>query len=352
MRTTDGKSMPSVDRPLPAKSQSSREDRFDREAIATVVFQEVHVLEHPQHRRKGFSRAAPPSRAAISLDENSWSATEAPQWTSPSEALIADVVSLLWDSEDAPRFGILHNAVPTLMRAANMTFDEAAVATQAFRTSLCDKVYEVLVRRFPEIVNPEGFDLKPFDYLIDGFNVNVMGNGAGFYSTKQLHFDIVEPIGSNLYGPNKNISGGLPAFADVREYCASNGLEITDILEKIVGERVLTLKPEHYLPVVEKFSIAFDVDMVGDTPFSIVLNRVVAAGVMHGATLCHKTVPDAEVMRPIRHYEYCDMSQEAADKWYATLGQSNDRAPGKNADKPFIPATLTGQASPFVIKPS
>jgi hypothetical protein len=292
---------------------------------------------------------APPTDAVIRLDERSWATNAHRDWSEPSESLIQQVVSLLWASDEPSRFALIYNGVPTLMAAANLQFKDAVLALRRFRGSLCDAVFEQLTFQFPNIVNPEYFQLKPIEAELDGWNINVNNNAPGSYSTKQLHFDVIEPLGSNLYGPNYNLSGGFPVFADLRAYCAANDLDIRDVLQKIPGERVLTVGSDHYADVLDNFSVGFAVDMVNDTPISIVLNRVVEAGVMHGATLCTKIAPNANAIRPILHYEYCDLTKAAADAWYRALNQSNNPAPGSKVDKPLIPTWLHSSDGPLVI---
>jgi hypothetical protein len=167
-----------------------------------------------------------------------------------------------------------------------------------------------------------------------------MGDDIDFRSNKQLHFDIVEPLGSNMYGPNHGIEGGWPAFADGRAYCHANGLDIKNILDKIPGTRNLTISREHYRPLLEEYTVAYEVDMVDDMPFTVFVNRVEEAGLLHGATEVRSS-GGARTRRPICHYAWDNVTAAAAERWYRALGQDGRRTPGDSADhKPLVPGWL------------
>jgi hypothetical protein len=210
-----------------------------------------------------------------------------------------------------------------------------------------------VLRDFPDVVNPLDIALDPIEFDLDGYQVNIdfMNEGLDFSSNKQAHFDIVEPLGSNLYGPNIGVMGGLPTFSDGHAYCRDYGLKITEILDKIPGTRNITFAPEHYRPLIEDYSVAFEVDMVHDMPFTVLINRVEEAGLLHGATAVQAAEPLADARRPIGHYAFDNVTDEAAAQWYAELRQPPARSSGDtSATKPLIPAGLGPIREPRVIR--
>jgi hypothetical protein len=299
-----------------------------------------------------FSRHNPPAGAVIRIRPEHLERTGGELLPGPAESLVREVSARLW-APGAPRFALLHNALPTFRSAVpGGSFQQALEWARVFRGALCTRVFARLCESFPEVLNPLGLELSPIEFDLDGYHVNrqFMGDDIDFRSNKQAHFDIVEPLGSNLYGPNVNIQGGFPAFADGRAYCQDHGIGITSILDKIPGSRNLTLKPLDYRILLTDYTVAYALDMVNDTPFTIFVNRVEEAGLLHGATAVRTQDPQHAAMRPISHFAWDNVTAEAADLWYRALGQSNQRVAGDPAGhKPLIPPSLHLAGGPPLI---
>ena len=294
-----------------------------------------------------FSRLRPPMEAVIRVSPEMVAAADPPQ------SLVDLVEARLWGGPQAYRMALLYDAVPAFQEAHGISFGRAVESVKIFRRKLCHRVFAAIIHDFPDAINPLGIALDPIEFDLDGYQVNIdfINEGLDFSSNKQAHFDIVEPLGSNLYGPNIGVAGGLPAFSDGYAYCRDHGLKITDVLDKIPGTRNISLVPEHYRPLIEDYSVAFDIDMVHDTPFTVLINRVEEAGLLHGATTVTAAEPLAVARRPIGHYAFDNVTDEAAAQWYAELGQPPTRSPGDtSASKPLIPARLGPIREPRVIR--
>jgi hypothetical protein len=299
----------------------------------------------------GFSRELPPSGVLfrIGLEDLNIDARNGPR---PAAAFSAAIAGRLCGDNGAPRFAIAYNAVPEFL-AMGKSFQESVEWVRILQRELCASVFSLLCLSAARTLNPLGIDLEPIEFDLDGYHVNkrFMGDDIDFRSNKQAHFDIVEPLGSNLYGPNVNIDGGLPVFCDARSYCQAHGISITGILDKIPGTRNLTLEPAHYRALLEDYTVAYNLDMTHDTPFTIFVNRVEEAGLMHGATTVAKHDPGRGAQRPIRHYAWDNTTAGAAGEWYGRLGQSNERTAGDSAGhKPLIPPSLQLERGPVVIQ--
>jgi hypothetical protein len=292
-----------------------------------------------------FTAHAPPARSArrltlddVELTAAGGEATEA--HIRASDRLVAEVAARLWGSPESDRLVLLHGALGMLTADLDVERNTAERLVLDLRRDLCFRAFSHVRQRFPDVVNPRGLVLDPIEFWLDGYDVNenFMGGGLDFASNRQLHFDIVEPLGSNLYGPNLNMAGGLPVFADAAAYCRDSGVRIRDVLDTIPGTRNLTLAPQHYAPLVAGYAVAFDVDMTDDTPFTVFVNRVEEAGLVHGATDPHLVDPAAPRRRPICHYAFDNVTDDAAADWYAALGQTGRRSAGDTSrPKPVVP---------------
>lgn len=299
----------------------------------------------------GFHRLRPPSGALIRITPSLLLAEAGELTWHPSAALVHAVTRCLALTGTSPRLALVHHAMPTF-RAAGLAESEAVEWTRRLRRELCDQAFERLCERYPDELNPSGLPLEPIEFDLDGYgiNVNFMGDGIDFRANQQAHFDIVEPLGSNLYGPNVNIRGGWPVFCDGRAYCRDRGLDIREILDKVPASRNLTFRLPHYRALLEDYSVAYQVDMTDDTPFTVFVNRVEEAGLLHGATEVAKADPGTDAQRPIRHYAWDNVSPAAADRWYAELGQENRRTPGEpHRLKPLIPESVRTARTPLLI---
>jgi len=257
----------------------------------------------------------------------------------PSHEFILKVCDLLYFNKGANGF-LFFCDLHKILLSKGYSKIESKFCINSFRKNLVDNIFKIFYDKIPEIINPLNLELNPYEFFVEGFNINnnFQDSGIDFYSTKQLHFDIVEPLSSNLYGLNKNISGGLPVFADCKMYCKDKGLKIIDIVEKIPGNRIITLKKDHYLNVLEKYSFAYDLEMTNDLPFSIYLNGITEIGILHGAT---NPVPIDNTMpseRPIIHYSYDNHDAEATELWYKKINFSVERRAGNpSKPKPLLP---------------
>lgn len=277
----------------------------------------------------GFSRLNPPVGVLFRIAPAMVTApTGEPTWHPPAD-LVQAVAERLNPATAAPGLALIHGAVPAF-RAAGLSWTTAVEWTRRLRRELCEQVFELLCEHHPGQLNPLKLDLSPIEFLLDGYgvNVNFMGYGLDFRANQQAHFDIVEPLGSNLYGPNVNVRGGWPVFCDGRAYCRDHGLDIRDILDKVPASRNLTFQLPHYRTLMEDYAVAYQLDMAEDTPFTVFVNRVEEVGLLHGATEVEPIDADADVERPIWHYAWDNVTSEAADGWYEALGQRNLRSPG------------------------
>jgi hypothetical protein len=306
--------------------------------------------------RRGFGRFNPPKNALFKLKPEDFQNNGKQLTPHPTSKVIAEIANRLWGQDDSPRFALLYNAIPILLEAG-FTFENAVKHIRTYRNNLYNAVYDILNNLYSDVINPFRISYEPNEFEAEGYNINrnflrgEEGEAIDFYTTKQLHFDIVEPLSSNLYGPNENIKGGLPAFADGWAYCERYNVRVNDVLEKIPGSRILTFQREHYKTLLEEFTIVFDIDMTTDTPFSIFLNRVEEACLLHGATSASIIDPAKSAKRPLSHYALDNLTNEASEQWYRTLGKDPGRIEGNpSAPKPLIPHGIYLEEQPPVLQ--
>lgn len=257
----------------------------------------------------------------------------------PNKEFVSKALRLLWFDKSASGFLIFSDLYRTLLKLGHSK-SKSKEMTNEFRKKLVDDLFTLLMNKIPKIINPFNIVLKPYEFEVEGYNINLnfQDSGIDFYSTKQLHFDIVEPISSNLYGINKNIEGGLPVFANCQLYCQDNKLDILTIIDKIPGNRIITVKKEHYLAVLEDYAFAYEVDMDNDMPFSVYLNRVREVGILHGATTPVPINIKEPSERPLIHYSYDNHEVETTKIWYKILNLSHERLEGNpSLPKPIKP---------------
>ena len=304
-------------------------------------------------RFAGFGRYNRPERAAVRVVPAMLEHAGNRSGYRPGQNLVNLVSELLWGGPQALRVAILYDVVPAIQEKGGLSFSAAVECARIFRRELCGRVFGIILGRYPEVVNPLGIALEPIEFDLDGYqvNINFMNGGLDFSSNKQAHFDIVEPLGSNIYGPTVNVRGGFPVFSDGYSYCRDHDLNILDILAKIPGTRNLTVAPEHYLPLIEDYTVAFEVDMVTDTPFTVFINRVQEAGLLHGASAVEVVGPRQAARRPIGHYAWDNITADAADRWYEAVDQPPTRATGDtSAAKPLVPGWMNPTREPPVIR--
>lgn len=297
-----------------------------------------------------FDRDHPPVNALIQIEAEHVEFQQ--DQVLPTDKLIQLVVDSLWFGATAQRFVVCYGAMPLIRWLAKAGVEAATLHVISLRKRLCYAVFSELVRREPLVFNPLGFDLRPIEYEIDGLNINpnFMGTGLDFFSTKRLHFDILEPLGSNLYLPTSNICGGWPVFADLRAYCWDHKLRPTDIIEKIPGTRNFTIGAPHYSVVLEQYTVAFDVDTTEDAPFTLMVNLIEQAAVMHGGTDVTIVNQAKPASRVLRHYAFDATTDEDLLLWYNSLGYAPTRAPGDPAAQKRLIIDGSDTPSPLVLK--
>jgi hypothetical protein len=255
----------------------------------------------------------------------------------PPPDLVDAVAAKLWGDPHSTRFAIVRGAIPCLLRQ-DLSRAQAVRIMRVFQEEFCHAVFSLLLRRYPSELNPFDLPLAACSFDMDGIylNENFLGRGIVFHSTKQLHFDIVEALGSNLYGLNENISEGEPIYADAMAFCLDHGLEIRDQLVKIPGSRIFSLRETVYGQVLSNYAVVIDVDLDDDMPMTMNVNLIDEAGLMHGAlspTLVHA---DRRGLRPIRHYAFDAEDQASVARWYAAFNYDPEKVAGDPANPKYL----------------
>ena len=157
---------------------------------------------------------------------------------------------------------------------------------------------------------------------VDGFNKNTHftpnsdhTESREFLTTKCVHFDAATPFIGNVYGPNTNITGGLPIVCDTREFCASTGIDPADLLELMPHSYNVAVKEEYTDRILADHSVAVDVDLQNDM-IMIVLNNEVAGGLAHAGSMPQLADPAKPGKRPLRHIEFQFADGADLNTWY------------------------------------
>jgi hypothetical protein len=157
---------------------------------------------------------------------------------------------------------------------------------------------------------------------VDGYNKNTRftpnadhTESREFLTTKCVHFDAATPFIGNVYGPNTNITGGLPIVCDAREFCASNGIDPADLLELMPHSYNVAVKEEYADRILRDHSAAVDIDLRDDV-ILVVLNNEVAGGLAHAGSAPELADPAKPGRRPLRHIEFQFPDGECLRQWY------------------------------------
>ncbi|WNG17581.1 hypothetical protein [Cystobacter fuscus] len=140
-----------------------------------------------------------------------------------------------------------------------------------------------------------------------------------FVTTKCIHFDAATPFIANLYGPNQNISGGLPMICDTRRFCQDKGIDPKSLVENIPNNYNVAVKQEFYGELLANYSFALKLDLENDVVM-IVLHNEVTGGIAHAATQPVLAEAGRSARRPIRHIEYQVAGADDLKRWYDHYG--------------------------------
>lgn len=161
---------------------------------------------------------------------------------------------------------------------------------------------------------------------VDGYNKNKNFTpnsdhtaSREFVTTKCVHFDAATPFIANVYGPNQNISGGLPMICDTRQFCQDKGLDPKSLVENIPNNYNVAVKQEFCEEILADYSFALKLDLEKDVVM-IVLHNEVVGGLAHAATQPVLTDAGRGARRPIRHVEYQVAGTDDLKRWYDYYG--------------------------------
>ncbi|RKH44731.1 hypothetical protein [Corallococcus sicarius] len=187
---------------------------------------------------------------------------------------------------------------------------------------------------------------------VDGYNKNKSftpnsdhTESREFVTTKCIHFDAATPFIANLYGPNRNISGGLPMICDTRKFCQDKGIDPKSLIENIPNNYNVALKQEFYDEVLNDYSFALKLDLENDIVM-IVLHNEVVGGVAHAATQPMRPDANRDARRPIRHVEYQVPGTEDLKRWYDFYGLTLFKADDHKED-PTVSRYVRGELNSF-----
>ncbi|WP_378729912.1 hypothetical protein [Nocardia brasiliensis] len=158
---------------------------------------------------------------------------------------------------------------------------------------------------------------------LDGFNKNVAftvnsehTESREFLSTKCVHFDSATTFIGNVYGPNTNITGGLPIICDTREYCRKKGLDPADLVELMPHSYNVAVKQEYADEILAEHAATVDADLIDDM-IMVVLNNEVSGGLAHAGSTPRLADPTKPGKRPLRHIELQFADDQNLRNWYS-----------------------------------
>ncbi|WP_069166876.1 hypothetical protein [Nocardia altamirensis] len=176
-----------------------------------------------------------------------------------------------------------------------------------------------LSKHTPVVMNYQkvsGVDLDGFNKNV-GFTVNAEHTQSReFLSTKCVHFDSATTFIGNVYGPNTNITGGLPIICDTRAYCRAKGLDPADLVELMPHSYNVAVKQEFAEEIIAEHAATVDVDLVDDM-IMVVLDNEVADGLAHAGSAPRLTDPSKPGKRPLRHIELQFDDDENLKNWFS-----------------------------------
>lgn len=294
-------------------------------------------------RFRTFTRSNPPRNVFYGLTVDDFAQDAAGWRPAPRPDLVEAVAARLWGDPTATRFAIVLGGIPCLT-SQGLSRSAATQVMRAFQQTFCDAVFSRLLQRYPAEINPFALPLTGCSFDMDGIylNENFLGRGIVFHTTKQLHFDIVELLGSNLYGLNENIVEGKPIYADAMAFCLDHDVPIRSLLVKIPGSRIFTLHESAYGRVLTDYAVIIDVDTDDDMPMTMTVNLIDQAGLMHGAISPAIADHGRRGVRPIRHYAFDAEDDASIARWYAGFNHDTEKVAGDLGNpKPLLQAGAT-----------
>jgi len=252
----------------------------------------------------------------------------------PATALVDAVVRAV---EHKHGFAVLHGA-GTLLTARGLDVHAEASAETARR--YYEAIFRAAVARF---------DLSRYSPVkvaydriakmdVDGYNTNKSftpnsdhTESREFVTTKCVHFDAATPFIVNIYGPNQNITGGLPMICDTRTFCKDKGIDAKALIENIPNNYNVAVKAEYCEEILRRYSFALDVDLDDDVVAIVLFNEVIG-GVAHAATTPDRADATHPARRPIRHIEFQVATTEDLKAWYDFYGLGLTKAVDSKVD--------------------
>jgi hypothetical protein len=252
----------------------------------------------------------------------------------PDPALVDAVVRAV---ERTTGFAVLHGANELLKRRGQDVHTEAGAETAR---RYYETVFRSAVARF-DLARHSPVKVA-YDRIakmdVDGYNKNQSFTPNGdhtesreFVTTKCVHFDAATPFIANIYGPNQNITGGLPMICDTRAFCADKGISSKALIENIPNNYNVAVKQEYCAEILHDYSFALDVDLDDDVVAIVLFNEVIG-GVAHAATQPERADATRPARRPIRHIEFQVATTEDLQAWYEFYGLGFTKAGDNQAD--------------------
>ncbi len=172
-----------------------------------------------------------------------------------------------------------------------------------------------------------------------------------FVTTKCVHFDAATPFIANVYGPNENITGGLPMICDTRTFCEDKGLDARSLIENIPNNYNVAVKQEYCEEILRHYSFALDVDLTHDVVAVVLFNEVIG-GVAHAATPPERRDATKPARRPIRHIEFQVASTDDLKAWYDFYGLGLHKAGDfqEAASEVIVPRYHRGEATAHILQ--
>ena len=240
----------------------------------------------------------------------------------PNRALVDAIIEAV---EKKNGFAVVHGA-NKLLAAHQLDIHTDAGAERA--RDYLEGVFRAAAPRF-DLAKYSPVEV-PYDRVVkmdvDGYNKNKSftpnndhTESREFVTTKCIHFDAATPFIANLYGPNQNISGGLPMICDTRRFCQDKGIDPKSLIENIPNNYNVALKQEFYEEVLNDYSFALKLDLENDVVM-IVLHNEVVGGIAHAATQPGLKDSTRGARRPIRHVEYQVPGADDLKRWYDYYG--------------------------------
>ncbi|MEU1480917.1 hypothetical protein [Streptomyces sp. NPDC005760] len=196
---------------------------------------------------------------------------------------------------------------------------DAAAARDYFEAVFRTFAAEVDVAKHTPVVM--GYD-QVASMDVDGFNKNTSftpnsdhTESREFLTTKCVHFDAATTFIGNVYGPNTNITGGLPIVCDTREYCRLTGTDPADLVELMPHSYNVAVRQEHAEVILAEHAVAVDVDLSSEM-LMVVLNNEVAGGLAHAGSTPRLADPAEPGKRPLRHIELQFEDGQNLNNWY------------------------------------